>query len=35
MAAKLLEEPGIVAELRGQKKSRSFSGKADVDLLAR
>ena len=34
-AVKLLEELGIVAELTGQKKNRSFSYRAYVDLLGR
>lgn len=34
-AVKLLEETGIVTELTGQKKNRSFSYRAYVDLLAR
>jgi Fic family protein len=34
-AVKLLEELGIVAELTGQKKNRSFSYAAYVELLAR
>jgi hypothetical protein len=34
-AVKLLEELGIVTELTGQKKNRSFSYAAYVDLLAR
>jgi hypothetical protein len=32
---KLLEELGIATELTGQKKNRSFSYAAYVDLLAR
>ena len=35
LAVKLLEELGIVSELTGQKKNRSFSYAAYVDLLAR
>lgn len=34
-AVKLLEETGIVTELTGQKKNRSFSYRAYVELLAR
>jgi cell filamentation protein, protein adenylyltransferase len=34
-AVKLLEDLGIVAELTGQKKNRSFSYRAYVDLLGR
>ena len=34
-AVKLLEELGIVTELTGQKKNRSFSYQAYVELLAR
>ena len=34
-AVKLLEETGIVTEITGQKKNRSFSYRAYVDLLAR
>ena len=34
-AVKLLEELGIAAELTGQKKNRSFSYRAYVDLLSR
>jgi Fic family protein len=34
-AVKLLEETGIVTELTGQKKNRSFSYRACVDLLTR
>lgn len=34
-AVKLLEEQGIVSELTGQKKNRSFSYRAYVELLAR
>jgi len=34
-AVKLLEELGIVSELTGQKKNRSFSYRAYVELLAR
>ena len=35
LAVKLLEELGIVTELTGQKKNRSFSYAAYIDLLAR
>jgi hypothetical protein len=34
-AVKLLEETGIVTELTGQKKNRSFSYRVYVELLAR
>ena len=34
-AVKLLEQLGIVSEMTGQKKNRSFSYAAYVDLLAR
>jgi hypothetical protein len=35
LAVRLLEELGIVTELTGQKKNRSFGYGAYVDLLAR
>ena len=35
LEVKLLEETGIVTELTGQKKNRSLSCRAEVELLAR